>query len=145
MRAGWQAMVDRVIKVIHSFRHFEDPQRIMTCLRFCGAWSRTQYFAAVAGGHSIPRDLLERLEGADLQMYQVALQASGRFLNPLSWAQATLPLRMGGCGIHSVKMNAEATCVSSGPLLLALDRGSADAAELRVRPDQLLEEAYKEE
>ena len=34
--------------------------------------------------------------------------------------------------------------MSSGPLLLALDRGSADVAEHRVRPDQLLEQAYKE-
>ena len=137
-------MVDRVIKVVHSFRHFENPQHIMTCLRVCGAWSRTQDFASLAGEHSIPRDLLEELEGADLQVYQVALQASGRFLTPLSWAQATLPLRMGGCGIQSVTMNAEATRVSSGPLLLALDRGSADVAEHRARPDRLLEQAYKE-
>ena len=113
----------------------------MTCLRVCGAWSRTQYFASLAGEHSIPKDLLERLEGADLQVYQVALQASGRFLTPLSWAQATPPLRMGGCGVQSVTMSAEGTRVSSGPLLLALDRGSADAAEHRARPDQLLEQA----
>ena len=51
---------------------------------------------------------------------------------------------MGGCGIQSVTMNAEATRVSSGPLLLALDRGSADVAEHRARPDRLLEQAYKE-
>ena len=99
-----RSVLDRVLKDIENLQYVRDPRLRYTLLRDCmGSGARMGYMARVLG--QAERRLFEKADQATLKALAELLRAE---LPPSAAMQATLPLRMGGCGLPAVAVLCEA-------------------------------------
>ncbi|MFN9905463.1 MAG: hypothetical protein ACK56F_04970, partial [bacterium] len=103
----------------------------MTALRLAGAWSRLQFCASLVPPDLWPPEASQICERADAVALTTALGRYGSGLDGVAWAQATLPVRLGGLGIQSVSAEVPGLFEATAAVLVAIDAGEGlRAAEL---------------
>lgn len=96
-------VVSGAIEVVTKFKQLEHPQHIIQALATAGSWSRLQYYIRGYAG-VLPIAALHRGELADIDTLRVACGRHASSVDIPQWLVATLPLRDGGLGIHSVSV-----------------------------------------
>ena len=101
----FDVLVSSACEVVTKLRQLEHPQHIVQALAMAGSWSRLQYYVRGYAG-LLPTDALHRAELADIDTLRVACGEHANSVDVPQWLVASLPLRDGGLGIHSVTAEA---------------------------------------
>ena len=91
--------------VVTTLKRLEHPQHIVQALALAGTWSRLQYYVRGYAG-LLPTDALHRAELTDIDTLRAACGEHADSVDIPQWLVASLPLRDGGLGIHSVTAEA---------------------------------------
>ena len=103
--------VAKDIEVVRSLKVIQDPQIEYCLLRHCTGQCQTNFLARMCGFREAYREL-------DYEIHRALESAVGPLSERLAWAQATLPLRLGGLGIRLMSPYAAAAhCASVGAAL----------------------------
>ena len=136
-----RAVVREAADATRALGGFDHPQLTAAALRYSGPWSRVEYLLGLVPG--VEGDHVAPLDRASRATLEAAIAPLVGEVDGPGWAQATLPLALGGLGIRSAEVEYPTALAYGQRVVGAAEFGAKAVAQLRGRRKRARVEADK--